>query len=1184
MFGFGSFGGVTSSGAPPPIGAPGRGGGVLGMPSSAVFPNPGEPALMSVFSNSRSNASVLHDSFNSQSRGFSSFSGGSQVVPPPVLDGAVSIKANDASNITSYGGDANMSVPQRGVLPGSRSALPLSAIPVFGTGEPSPPHSSGPSPIITAPTAVTVPPPASFAAMPSSAIQVSALPAFTSVPPPPPTPASSGKGILDGSGSSVRNSVSGSFTTPWGGQESKSANREDNNAKGGGDSRPVLPEPRSSDQSSQESRAWRGTTSALYPAHVLPKQFVGCGSDPQPSSTFPGAATVVRSSDNNKRDQSASVSATAAPVLSSAATQSRPGASDAGGSILSSAFGALSTTSQSGNAASSPQPPPPSSSVFGASVPRLNASATSLFSALATSKAPEAAPSTTAVKGTLFKSSATAAAAEPASLPSVTVPPSSAFGVSVFRKASAVALAAPPPAVTPAALPPPVAAKIATTSTNRSSSVFGELNSSFGAPPPASSLGQRAAQHGGSHAPASHHASPFAPSPLLTGPVFTPATTTSAFGAAASRSGPGVGGGPGTGGSVFTAVAATPARASAPSFLVSTSPGKTPPSLEQSKALGSGADRGRAEAVAGRRRGRSAPRRNAAEDDSSGPVRPHPGSLTATASPPVQGSRSAIPPLPHGQYQSPPSPPHKQRPPAALSRLEKLSIPPLPADEKKLSIAARLCKSFLIQLASSRVLGGHGGGGASGGGEVDVARALEQAFFGVVGSEGVHGNFGMTAGEMLALWYGQVRPMLSGRDTHGSDDGGSAFPGEMWIALFALGTYLNTILSTLQSGKTGSRAASSSASASMTDLAAYKAGLRAHPTEALTDACHYANELSELLQALFQRGDEADAPPYSVIPVVLRRVRSVFEEATARGVATVQSNLNTVTSKLFSVLNRRVKTSAVQPLGTPGEAPRWLLTYDSKEKENLLHSFAYLIMEMIAADAPMNDDVELFISAFHEGFPSALAERCMLYYRHACALLRQPLCMSLVEEAAALLVKATVVYPPNAPLHNMRVLLVKLLATELALGRLPPDEDWLALDVPQLIDVVNALKTARLDLLDAALATHGPFFVGAGVHNVLCLARQRLALLMVVKFYLTHGCESRLCVSEMVRYHRLPYSTVDAGVAWLLPLLVEKQMNGVLDHDYLILSAKAPFDAYQREALADAAATARHPPRSAEDV
>ncbi|CAG9574557.1 hypothetical_protein_-_conserved [Leishmania major strain Friedlin] len=1187
MFSFGSVGGATGSGAPPLIGEPGRGGGVLGNPFNAAFHTAGGPVLMSGVGGSSGNTSVLHDRFDVQPISYSPFGGGSQAVPPPVLGGAVTVKVGE--------GKANVSGPQRGVLPMSGSALPLSTMPVFGASAPLLSHSSGASPMVAAPAAAMVPLPVSFATTP-----LSAVPVFAAAPPQSSMPALSGGGILGGGGSSAPSCANTSFAAPRGGQGRSSGNSKESGAKGGADSRPSLPEPHSSHQRSQESLPRLGSTSALSstPAPTTPfldRGSAGAGSGPRPFPAFPDVASTACSGDN-KSHTSGNVLATAAPILPPAAPQNTPSASDAKGLILGSAFAAVGTSGKGGDAAGGPPPLPPTSCDFDTSVPSVSASAALLDRGAATPLFLQTTPANAAVKGSLFRGPAAAAAAGPASLAPAAVPPSSAFGGSVFSKTSVAAVTA-PSAITLAASPPPAAAKTAATVANRSGSVFSELHSSFRAPPPTTAapifsafgaaspvvpapttsatppFGQQAAPRGGSHVPASLHASPFVPSLPSAGAAARPATAASVFGSAASGPGPGVGGG-----SVFTAAAATPVRAPASSFGASAASAKVPPPPASSKPSGSRADGGGGDAAAaGRRRGRSAPRRDAAEGDGSGsggPARPQPSSLAATASPSAQGSRLEIPAPRRGQCRPAPSATHTQKPPTALSLLDKLPIPPLPADEKKLCIAARVCKSLLMQLASAAALGGHGGGAAGSSREEDVAKTLEQAFFGVVGIEGVHGNFGNTAGEMLALWNGQVRPMISGRGTQSGDGGGSAFPGEMWIALFILGTYLNTILSALQSSKSGRHAASSSASASVTDLTAYKAGLRAHPTEALTDACHYANELSELLQALFQRGGEADAPPYSVIPVVLRRVRSVFDEANARGVATVQSNLNTVTSKLFAVLNRRVKTSAVQPLGTPGEAPRWLLTYDSKEKESLLHSFAYLIIEMIAADAPKNDDVELFISAFHECFPSALAERCMLYYRRACALLRQPLRMSLVEEAAELLAKATVVYPPNAPLNNRRVLLVKLLAAELALGRLPPDEDWLALDVPPLIDVVNALKTSRLDLLDTALSMHGPFFVEIGVHNVLCLARQRLALLMVVKFYLTHGCESRLSVSEMVRYHSLPYSTVDAGVVWLLPLLVEKQINGVLDHDYLILSAKTPFDAYPLKTLADAAAAA----------
>lgn len=438
----------------------------------------------------------------------------------------------------------------------------------------------------------------------------------------------------------------------------------------------------------------------------------------------------------------------------------------------------------------------------------------------------------------------------------------------------------------------------------------------------------------------------------------------------------------------------------------------------------------------------------------------------------------------------------------------------------------------------------------------ESAALLEQVYFGVAGREGVYGNFEQTASELLAQWAA-VSATASASIV-------SMVPGEIWVALFALGAYINVILAAIQSD---GGAALTERHDALAGLHAYKEAIRANRREALTDACHYANEMGELLLLIFQRGTEADAPPYSIIPVVLRCIRSVLDESMTECVSTVQSNLNTIASKLFAILNRRVKALAIQPGEVGGGSTKWLLVYDSKTTENLIHCFAHLIIEMIAVDAPRNDDVEAFTTAFHASFPSALAERCMLYYRRACALLRQPLTMQLVSSAAELLAQAIVVYPPDAAPTNKRVILMKLMAAELALGRLPSDDDRLALDLPQFTDFINALKTSRMDLYDAALTAHAPFLVEMGIYNTMLAARERISLLMVVKFYISRGGDNRLSVPELITYFNIPYSVTQAKLAWLLPLLIKKQMNGVLDRDYLILSGKAPFDDYEQQKL-----------------
>lgn len=470
----------------------------------------------------------------------------------------------------------------------------------------------------------------------------------------------------------------------------------------------------------------------------------------------------------------------------------------------------------------------------------------------------------------------------------------------------------------------------------------------------------------------------------------------------------------------------------------------------------------------------------------------------------------------------------------------------LPPDDRSLCLASRTFVSTLRKLSSPRP-------------EVreEIGEELQQVFFGVVGKCGVHCSFEKTVCELLALWK---REKARGNT---STNVLQTMREELWVAVFAIGCQLNFMLSVLTDP-------AASLSCGHGELAAVALSLRANPIEALGNASVYANQLTDLILELYQRSDEYQTP-YALLPLALRRVRTVHDEAAARGVFKAPSNLKTVTSKLFSVLCRKVKASVVQYEDPQHRATsRWLLMYNSVVECNLVMAFAQLVYEMVLSEAPSNDDITRFVEAFHLSFASSLEQRCMLYYSQALLLLQQPLDTTTLHAAADLLARATVCLPEDAPAENRRLLLLKLTSVHLALGRIPSIEDLGLFMVPELTDAVVAVRAANLALIDLAIRRQAEFFVRTGIYSVLLSVRERVSLLMVVRYYLHRRRDSRLNIEEMVKHFGLPYTAMEAAMVWLFPLLVKKLINGVIDHHALVLSSTNPFDEYAVQTLVHA--------------
>nr|CCC95168.1 conserved hypothetical protein [Trypanosoma congolense IL3000] len=411
---------------------------------------------------------------------------------------------------------------------------------------------------------------------------------------------------------------------------------------------------------------------------------------------------------------------------------------------------------------------------------------------------------------------------------------------------------------------------------------------------------------------------------------------------------------------------------------------------------------------------------------------------------------------------------------------------------------------------------------------------IEGAFFGVVGSHGM-ADYETTLQQMHKSWVilkklrGNHQPQLV------------QLPGERWVVLFSLGCYLNLVTSTIQEGDVASKFGGNE------EMKKLRCTILQDMGNMLIDCCTYANLLCEICLYLFCNQKETHAP-FCILPIVLSRARTVFELACEKGISSVQSNLKSILLKL----HRFVRV-----------APPKHGSQSVVEKKRIV-AFAALLSEMMLYNSAPPESNH-FVEAFHQHYGDMVNIRCALYRNSADKILQEPLTDVMVHQAMELFARAFVLADSEAK-EKRQPLFVKLAACALALGRIPPAAFLQSFDNSGLEDLVVALQSCNLRLFNLAMLNNSELYVRCGVHNVLQLVRKRISLLMVVKYY-SLCFSDRIPVQEMVEYFKLPYTLLEACNVWLLPLLVEKKINGVIESGTLVLSSTNPFDEYSVDTL-----------------
>ncbi|ORC88683.1 uncharacterized protein TM35_000151140 [Trypanosoma theileri] len=414
----------------------------------------------------------------------------------------------------------------------------------------------------------------------------------------------------------------------------------------------------------------------------------------------------------------------------------------------------------------------------------------------------------------------------------------------------------------------------------------------------------------------------------------------------------------------------------------------------------------------------------------------------------------------------------------------------------------------------------------------EAADILETAFFGVVGSHG-SAEFPIALQQLLSAW----RILKDSRSQ-------SLSKGEHWVALFALGCHLNFVSSTIRSAEREQQQQSSSQQISD---GSQRSIVLNHKWSVLSNSCTYANLLCDICLQLCTNQSESHMP-YGVLPLILRRARNTFELANDEGVFSVQTNMKTILLKL----HRHVRVPVIQ------QEPQSIV-----ERQRVA-SFAYVLSEMLLHSCAPPDS-NMFIQSFHQYCGDMVEIRCTLYHHNAHNLLQEPLTDVAIEQAMELLARAYVILPDTAT-ENKRLLFVKMTACGLALGKIPPVSEQDLFNLTELDDLIVAVQSSNMRLFNAVMDKNSEFYVRCGIHNVLQVVGKRISLLMVVRYYM-NSFSSRLPVQDMLDYYQMPLTLQEGCNVWLLPLLVEKRINGVMESGVLVLSSANPFDEYNHEML-----------------
>lgn len=338
-------------------------------------------------------------------------------------------------------------------------------------------------------------------------------------------------------------------------------------------------------------------------------------------------------------------------------------------------------------------------------------------------------------------------------------------------------------------------------------------------------------------------------------------------------------------------------------------------------------------------------------------------------------------------------------------------------------------------------------------------------------------------------------------------------------------------------------------------------------------ALQRANILSETCQELFidsrrsaqelaSHGQYSDAErvvPYSCLVLILRRIRQTFELAASVGFYELSSQ----ESQLIGAVVRWDSSAGspmLRPLiETPATSVAWTV--------------ARTTAAIIGENAALRNSTELtkhldYAASFHVHCPGEVGLRCMLYYR--CAQMILQMTSFTPENLAAArhqLASALLLCPDEH--HNTQLIARLLTGVSLALGFVP-EETWLEQHKLHGLfgDVAAALRTANYKRYEATVDRLLPDLVEAGVASLVQHARMHVRTALVLSYFMAMGRRTQLDIRGLLEYigeASLPphiRSVAALSKLWLMPLLMERFINGTVDGTVMVLSKGRPFEWY----------------------
>jgi hypothetical protein len=343
------------------------------------------------------------------------------------------------------------------------------------------------------------------------------------------------------------------------------------------------------------------------------------------------------------------------------------------------------------------------------------------------------------------------------------------------------------------------------------------------------------------------------------------------------------------------------------------------------------------------------------------------------------------------------------------------------------------------------------------------------------------------------------------------------------------------------------------------------------------------NALADTFQELFNESrmeggaDSAERKfvPFTTIRAVLSRVRTAFEVGASVGVYDVASSQ----SQLMGAIVRRESAAVLfKPLSAPPA---------SEYLHLLAQTQACIMCEFGALKSVTEIGRQLECAkAFHRYCPNDVELRASLYFRNAQLIVQtQALTLPNLNEARDLLAHGLAICPAGHP--NRRVIARWFAAVSFATGVVPSSSPSSEASAPasptggvdvawfenydlleEFGDAAVGLATANVALYESIVTRMLSHYTESGIASLMQYGRVHVRTAVVLSYFVATGRNTCMSIDALVQYigpmpkpyHHVTESGQNFSRLWLMPLLLEKLINGVIVGDKLLVSKGKPFE------------------------